>query len=70
MPCIAPYSSTTIAMCWFVCRNSASSAAEVLRLRDEVRGAEELLDDDVLDPLLVEGREEVANVEDADDLVE
>ncbi len=43
---------------------------EILRLRHEVGLAEEILDHDVVDAPLVERREQVADVEDSDDLVD
>ena len=43
---------------------------EVLRLGDDVRRPDDVLDDDVLDAPVVERAEEVADVEDADDVVE
>ena len=36
---MSPYSSTTIAMCWFVFRNSREERGDVLGLRDDVRAA-------------------------------
>ena len=42
---------------------------EVLRLRDDMGRANELLDDDVVDPAVVKGPEEVAHVQEADDVV-
>ena len=48
----------------------AEERGEVLRLRDDVGRTHDLLDGDVLDPAVVEGAEEVADVEDADDVVE
>ena len=43
--------------------------AEVLRLGDDVRGPQELLDLDLRHPALVEGLQQVAEVEDADDVL-
>ena len=70
MPCIAPYSSTTIAMCWFVRRNSVSIAARSFVSGTMYGVAEDLLDTHVRDAAVDERGEEVAHVEDADDVVE
>ena len=45
----------------------AQHRGEVLRLRDEVRGPDEIRDLDVRDPAVDERREEVAHVEHAED---
>ena len=70
MPWTAPYSSTTSAMCWFWRLNSAEERRRGPSSRDDVGRPDDLLDDDVLDAPVVEGAEEVADVEDPDDVVE
>ena len=57
-------------MCWFVRRNSASSAARSFVSGHDVGGAQERGELDLGDGAVVEGGDEVADVEDADDLVE
>ena len=44
--------------------------AEILRLRDDVDRSQQVFDLDLADPAVVQRGEEVADVQDADDLVE
>ena len=57
-------------MCWFVPAELGQQRGKVLRLGNDVRGPQQLLELDARDPALVHRLEEVAHVEDADDLVE
>ena len=71
MPAVAPYSSTTTAMCWFVRLNSASSAPRSFVSGTTYGGPQELLRArPSRDPAVVEGGDEIADVKDPDDLVE
>ena len=71
MPSIAPYSSMTIAMCWFVAPELGEQRGEVLRLGNHVRRAQRAPRRSTFAmPAVVQRREQVADVQDADDLVE
>ena len=67
IPSRSPYSSTTIAMCWFVRRNSVSSAARSFVSGTMCAGRSSCSSWTPRDPAVDERREEVAHVEDADD---
>ena len=70
MPATQPYSSTTIAMCWFWRAELRQERAEVLRLGHDVGRADEILDHHLVDADVVERLEEVAHVEDPEHVVE
>ena len=70
MPAVPPYSSTTIAKWLFVFRNSCSSDARSFVSGTMYARADDLLELHVGEPAVVHGGEEVAHVQDADDVVE
>ena len=70
IPCVEPNSSTTIAMCWFVRRNSVEQRARSLVSGTKYAGRRMSSISTVLDAVRVQRREEIANVQDPDDVVE
>ncbi len=70
MPSIEPYSSITTARCWFVRRNSVRSAARSLVSGTMYAGRTSDPTSTRPIPAIVHRLDQVADVEDADDVVQ